>query len=328
MNLTSGEKKEMNKGIAYALCACFIWGFIFVIPQFMTGFSSLEVTLGRYLFYSTISSLVFIKSFLQGTCHFHRPIWIKALLFSLVSTIGYYTFLVLALRYSSPAICALILGISPITIALYGNSRQKEVAFKSLIAPSLLILLGLIIINTPHLESSSSPSCYILGLLFCILALISWSWYVVANSRFLKCHPEVRSSDWSTLIGVATIFWVIAFAAILIVFFEDQLHMEKYFIFNDELKRFLIGSAVLGLVCSWVGAFLWNKASFYLPVSLAGQLTIFETIFAVLFVFLITQSLPSPIEGIGIAILFAAIAYAIKKFAIAKKAFSRQISPH
>jgi drug/metabolite transporter (DMT)-like permease len=315
----------LYKGVAFALGACLIWGLIFVVPQFMTGFSSIEIALGRYLFYGIISSLIFLKAKAQGTCCHSQSIWIKALYFSLISTIGYYTFVVLALRYSSPAICALILGVSPVTIAFYGNWQQKETSFRSLITPSVLIFAGLVIINIPHLETSSSPSCYLLGLLFSFLSLIAWSWYVVANSKFLKQHPNVHSSDWSTLIGVTTLFWVIVFGILMSVFFENQLHMEKYFKLNNELKKFLIGSAILGLLCSWVGSFLWNQASLNLPVSLAGQLTVFETIFGVLFVYIINQSLPSSMESIGIVILLAAIVYGIRKFAKKQAYVGRQL---
>lgn len=293
----------------------------------MTGFTPIEIALGRYFVYGIVSSLIFLKAILQGTFRYPKPIWIKALYFSLFSTIGYYTCVVLALRYSSPAVCALILGVSPIAIAFYGNWRQKETSFRSLIIPSILILVGLVVINVPHLETSASPSCYALGLLFSFFALSAWSWYVVANSRFLKHHPEVRSSDWSTLVGVVTLFWVAFFALILTVFFPNQMHLKKYFIINDELTRFFIGSAILGLLCSWVGTILWNKASLCLPVSLAGQLTIFETVFGVLFVYTLSQSVPSLMETMGIVILMSAVIYGISQFA-KKKSYLGQITPH
>ena len=121
----------MFLGVAFALCACFIWGLIFVVPQFMEGFSSIEIALGRYLLYGIISLLIFCKSKVQGSCHYSRPIWIKAIYFSLILTIVYYTFVVLSLRYSTPAICVLVLGLSPITIAFYGNWKQREIAFVS-----------------------------------------------------------------------------------------------------------------------------------------------------------------------------------------------------
>ncbi len=317
----------MTRGIVFALSACLIWGLIFVVPQFMSGFSSIEVALGRYLFYGVVSSLIFCKAKLQGSCRYNRFIWQKALYFSIFSTFGYYTFLVLSLRFASPAVCALILGLSPIAIAFYGNWKQKETTFRSLIIPSILILIGLVIINIPHVEIAESIGSYVLGLIFSFLALCIWSWYVVANARFLKQHPEVRSSDWSTLIGVTTLLWVLIFALILWIFFEDQLHMEKYFTLNSELIRFLIGSAVLGLLCSWVGAFLWNKTCLYLPVSIAGQLTIFETIFAVSFVYILQRQMPPTTESIGIVILLIAIIFGIRQFA-KKKSYNNQLSPH
>jgi drug/metabolite transporter (DMT)-like permease len=314
-------------GTIYALSACFIWGLIFVVPQFMTGFSSIEVALGRYFLYGVVSSLIFLKSLLQRKCRYSPLIWWKAAYFSLISTIFYYTFVVLALRYSTPAICALILGISPVTIAFYGNWKQRETSFKSLIIPSILIVCGLVIINIPHLEATASHSTYVLGLICCLLALGAWSWYVVANSRFLKTHPEVRSSDWSTLIGVMTLAWVALFALFLGLLFENQLRLEKYITWNSELAHFLIGSAILGLLCSWVGAFLWNKASLHLPVALAGQLTIFETIFGVIFVYLLQKQMPPALESLGIIVLLLAIVYGIRQFA-RRKGYNKQLTPH
>jgi drug/metabolite transporter (DMT)-like permease len=303
----------MFTGIAFALGACCIWGLIFVVPQFMSGFTSIEVSLGRYLFYGLISSALFLKAKCQGRCRYPRSIWKKALLLSLVTVVG-YTCLILSLRYSTPAVSALILGISPIAMAFYGNWRQKEVPFRSLITPSVLILLGLVMINLPHLKESSSPSFYILGLLCSVAALTAWSWYVVANSRFLKSHPEVHSNEWSTLIGIGTLVWVVIGALCFVLFFGDHLHKKAYMTLNPELIRFLIGGAILGLLCSWVGAFLWNRASLSLPTSLTGQLTIFETLFGVLFVYLIEQRAPPMIEGIGIVILLVAIIYGIRQF--------------
>jgi drug/metabolite transporter (DMT)-like permease len=317
----------MFKGVAFALGACLVWGLLFVVPQFMTGFSSIEVALGCYLLYGTISTLIFLRKKAKGKCNHSRVIWLKAVYFSLISTIGYYTFVVLALRYSSPVICTLILGTSPITIAFYGNWLHKETRNRSLILPSLLILVGLMIINIPHLEASESPSGHMLGLVFSFLALLAWSWYVVANFQFLKNHPNVGSSDWSTLVGVTTLFWVIIFATILIFFFGNQLQMEKYYPFNDELKRFLIGSAVLGLLCSWLGAFFWNKANLHLPVALVGQLAVFETIFGVTFVYIVSQNTPTFVESIGIMILLSAIVYGIVKFA-KKKPLVVHIASH
>jgi len=315
----------LNPGYIFALSACFIWGLIFIIPQFMDGFTAMEVALGRNLFYGLISALIFCKSKVQGTCRYPRIVWQTALRFSLISTIGYYTCVVLALRYSSPAICVLILGISPIAISLYGNWKEKETSYKNLIIPSLLLLVGLGLINIPYLETTTSISSYILGIACCLFSLTAWSWYVVANLRFLQRHPEVRSSDWSTLMGVSTLFWVMLFALFIIVFFSPAISLDQYATPNPALLKFLSGSAVLGMLCSWVGAFLWNKACLFLPVSLAGQLTIFETIFGVVFVYIVEQRLPPLLETLGLLILLGSVVWGIATLqASVKRTLPRQ----
>lgn len=302
----------MYKGIAYALSACFIWGLIFVIPEFMENFSPIEIALGRYFFYGSVSLFILTKLRVRGLCKYSASTWRKAFQFSLIITIFYYTCVVLAVQHASPAMCALVLGISPITIAFYGNWKQKECSFRSLILPSVLIIVGLVVINAPKLMDNEAPDNYLFGLLCAFLALLAWSWYVVANARFLKDNPQIATHNWSTLIGTATFFWTIVFGFVVWEFFEEYLEVEKHFTYSMELNNFLIGCAILGLLCSWVGAFLWNTASRYLPVPLAGQLTIFETVFGVLFVYLLDNDYPPQQESLGIALLLVAIILGIK----------------
>lgn len=300
----------MVKGVIYALSACLIWGLIFVVPLFMEGFSPIEIALGRYFFYGAISSLIFIRGRWMGSFRFPISIWKKALSFSFAATIGYYIFFVLSLRFATPAITALILGISPIAIALLGNWKEKEISYGSLIFPSLLLFIGLIIINFPHISSNDSPEVFLLGLICCLGALFSWSWYVVANSRFLKNNPQVPSGDWSTAIGVATLFWTILLGIFWAV---TQTSFEKFSHFNPMLISFLFGSATLGLLCSWVGAFLWNRACLYLSVSAAGQMTIFETIFGLIFVCILEKRFPPKLELLGICLILSSIILALSK---------------
>jgi len=308
----------MFKGIVFALSACLIWALCFVVPQMMESFSSFEIAIGRYTFYAMISFLIFFKFRFQGTCRYSFSVWLRAIIFSLLSTFAYYVFVILSLRYSTPAICTLILGISPVAIAFYGNWREKECSYRSLLLPSLFIFLGLIIINIPQLKKNGFAVFYLLGIACSLLALVSWCVYVVANARFLKRNQNIHSSDWSTLIGVSSFFWVIVFAVILGVFFKEQLSFEKFFVWNTALKNYLMGSAILGFLCSWVGSFLWNRASCYLPVSLAGQLTIFEIIFGLLLIYLLEQRLPPLMEVLGMLLFLLAIVYGIRSFSKTK----------
>ncbi len=304
---------ERSRGIIFALGACFVWGLIFIVPQFLEDFTSIEVAMGRYFFYGIASLAIFCREWLAGMCRYPRFVWIKAARLAVVASFGYYIWLVMALRYATPAVCALVLGISPIAIAFYGNWTQKECSYRSLMLPSFLILLGLVIINAPHLTASESPYEFLLGIICSLMCLTSWSWYVVANSRFLKEHPEISGGEWSSMLGVTTLGWVGVFGLVFGLLPTGQIDMQKFMHLDASLMTFLVGCAILGLVCSWVGAFLWNRASFYLPVSLAGQLTIFETIFGLVFVFMLEQRLPPPTELGGIMLLLGAVIYGIRQ---------------
>lgn len=297
----------MSKGIAYALAACLIWGLIFIVPQFMTSFSPIEIATGRYLVYGMISLIILISS----RARYSFKLWKRAFLFSVLYSFGYYVFVVLSVRYATPAICALILGISPIAIAYYGNWRKRECTNKSLFLPSFLILIGLLLVNLPHIMTTAAPSTFLTGLLCAACAMGIWSWYVVDNSDFLK-RAEIQSSDWSTLIGVATLFWVAVFIISARLFSEGEFNVIKFTTLGPELTAFMAGSAILGIMCSWVGCFLWNKASLYLPVSLAGQLTIFETIFGLCFVYMLEQRIPPALELLGVISMLSAIVYGIR----------------
>ncbi len=301
------------RGVVFALGACFVWGLIFVVPQFMQGFSSIEVSLGRYLFYGIISLPLLLRGF-YTKLKFPLVIWLKSLYFSLMATMVYYTALVLALRYASPAVCALILGISPITTALYGSFKEKEYRYKNLIIPSVLLIIGLVFINLPYFSVATSAGNYMWGLFFSFVALLSWSWFVVTNSEFLKKNPEITANQWSTLMGVSTLFWVLLCFVVVFFFFRSDFKMDKYFTLSPMLSNFLIGAGILGFICSWLGAFLWNKACFYLPSSLLGQLTIFETVFGFLFVALIDKRMPPMIEILGICFLLGSIIYGLRIF--------------
>jgi len=50
----------MIEGVGLRVISCFIWGLIFIVPQFMSGFSPIEIALGRYFFYGIASLLIFL----------------------------------------------------------------------------------------------------------------------------------------------------------------------------------------------------------------------------------------------------------------------------
>lgn len=305
----------MLKGILLVLGACFVWGLIFVIPGLMTGFNPLEVALGRYFFLGILSCLLMLGKGIRKWRQFPFSIWRQACFYALIVNVFYYLSLVTGLRYSSASVIALLLGLSPITVAFYGNWRQKECSYRQLLLPSLFIGCGLICVNWPAFSALSAKASwgYGGGLLCGLFSLLAWNWYMVANAQFLKQTPTVSSSDWSTLIGAGTFIWVICIGLVALIIMPSD-HLLKYTILEPPLFSFLLGSLVLGLVCSWLGSYLWNRGCQALPLSLAGQLTIFETIFGLVFVYCVEKSLPSTLEFAGIVAILGGVGLSMHLF--------------
>ncbi|MBZ5525127.1 MAG: DMT family transporter, partial [Acidobacteriia bacterium] len=203
----------------------------------------------------------------------------------------------------------------------YGNWKVRACSFKSLLIPSLLVFAGLLFINAPALQGEKFSSGYLLGVLASFCALFAWTWYVVANSRFLKENPAVTSSLWSTLSGIGTFVWTVLFVAGAWVF--SDVSVEKYTVLTPSILKFIGGSLVLGILCSWVAFFLWNRATLYLPVPLVGLLSTFEMSFGLLFIYLFQQKMPPWTEGVGAALFLMSIFYVIKKFSAAEARFQQ-----
>ena len=310
-------KVEMILGIGFVISACFLWGLIFVVPQFMVGYSPLEIALARYFFYGLLSA-IFLLGWRRDL--FRQLSWTvlrKALWFGLIANILYYPCLVLSIKYATPVIATLIFGLSPIAIALYGNWKQKECSFSSLIVPILGIATGLVLVNWPALRESSldgSLGDYCLGIFFGLVSVGLWTYYAVSNARFLKTVGEMSSLNWSSIVGVATLAWVLLFMGASVLYEGPTAFAWKYLTLHPEMQSFMLGGLALGFFSTWLGMYLWNLGSSRLPVSFAGQLTVFETIFGLSFVFIVDQQLPSFIEMIGASLMISGVIFSINAF--------------
>ncbi|MCT1904470.1 hypothetical protein [Oceanobacillus sojae] len=79
-------------GVIFGMVAGAAWGLAFLIPNMLSAFSSLEITLGRYLMYGLYSLLLFIV-FRKHTGHIPLRIWSRALLYAFTGNVGYFFFL-------------------------------------------------------------------------------------------------------------------------------------------------------------------------------------------------------------------------------------------
>ena len=69
----------------------------------------------------------------------------------------------------------------------------------------------------------------------------------------------------------------------------------------------------LAVGASWLGTGLWNAASKRVPLTLSGQLIVFETLFALLYGFVYDARLPRPLEAAAIGLLIAGVTWSVRR---------------
>ncbi|GCE29895.1 hypothetical protein KDA_53790 [Dictyobacter alpinus] len=304
-------------GICYGIGVNVLSALTFIIPQRLASFTSVQLTVGRYLSYGLVSLCIFLLLARHQVKGSDYRTWFTALLFAATGNVGYYFFLVLAVQDVGALVTALINGTLPVTVALYGNWKRREYPFSRLIVPVILIFLGLLIINLYALSGrqalpETSVGQRVCGILFAGMAVALWTWYAVANTHFLRTHTHLSSATWSTMIGVSTLFLVILALPLTRGSGGVPLDLQTLLLSGSHLLPFVVGCLILGIVVSWGGTLLWNRAFAMLPISLAGQLIVFEPITVLVYVAVVDTQLPSFFELLGASLIITGIMFGIR----------------
>jgi drug/metabolite transporter (DMT)-like permease len=294
------------------LSANLIWGLAFLIPVLLPGSDSVALALGRYLVFGVLSISILIARRGAGVRGLNWRVWGTALVFAFTGHLGYYFFLVQGIKYAGAPIATAIIGTLPVTVALTGNWIRREFPFSHLLVPLGFITVGLILVNVMEGRLDSALSVHfglnwVIGISSTLVALVLWTSYAVANAGFLRKHPEISSSTWTTLMGVGAL--VLSLVALPVAAVSSSVHLGGV----DNILPLLLGALALGVLVSWVGTVLWNRASESVPISISGQLAVVQTIAGLIYGFAWSRRMPPALELLGIALLIGGVLLAIQR---------------
>jgi drug/metabolite transporter (DMT)-like permease len=198
------------------------------------------------------------------------------------------------------ALTSLVIGFLPVTVTIIGSRERDAVPLRRL-APSLLLCgTGAVCIGWQAAASAGGGAGRMLGLLCAIGALASWTAYAVGNSRCLARLGHVSAHDWNLLIGVVTGAQAVALIPITLLV-EPLRHPAVAW---GHLAAVSVGVALLASIA---GNALWNRASRLLPLTLVGQMILFETLFALIYGFLWERRPPTVLEALAFALVVASV---------------------
>ena len=316
----------MLSGVLYALGAGMVWGMVFITPLLLADYPGIVLSLGRYLAFGLIA---LIPAWLdrQRVARLTRSDWAQAFKLALIGNLVYYALLASAIQQAGVLLPTMIIGTLPVVIAVCSNfapgHASETIAWRRL-APSLLIIAsGLLLVNASELaqfklaSDERSTGDYASGCLLAVGAVLAWTWYPIVNARYLKTHPHTDAMVWATAQGLATLPLALLGIALYGAYGYLYAHPSPGafdFPLGPQPQLFIGMMLLIGLMASWLGTLLWNQASVRLPTSLVAQLIVFETMFALLYAFILRGALPSVIVATGIALLGCGVVFGVRAF--------------
>ncbi|MCW2241996.1 drug/metabolite transporter (DMT)-like permease [Azospirillum canadense] len=299
------EKIGLGKtglGIACGIAAGALWGLIFLAPELAREFAPLQLAAGRYLAYGVFAAVLVIPRWRTLCARLGRAEWWALVWLSLLGNILYYALLATAVQLGGVAMTSLVIGFLPVAVTIIGSRDHGAIPLRKLLPSLVLGAIGIVCIGWQSLGDAETgvQAAQATGLFCAVGALVAWTSYAVGNSRWLGRLDHVSAHDWSLLTGVVTgaQATLLAIPAFLVGHHDHAV---------GEWLRFVAVVTSVAILASIVGNAFWNRMSRLLPLTLVGQMILFETMFALLYGFLWEQRLPTTMELAAIACVIGSV---------------------
>lgn len=302
---------DTRSGTAAGIGASLVWGTAFLVPVLLGGWNPVIVTLGRYLVYGLLSAILLVRGG-RDVRRALRAHWRTALAFAIAGNAGYYLLLTIGISAAGAPLTDMVIGAIPVVVAVAGNILTPVVRWRRLVLPLGLVIAGLALVSALEL---SGVHAYLhvpaaekaAGLAASVGAVVLWTWYALANARFLDPadagQPPVSPASWSTAVGVAT--GVVALAGLPVAAVTGQLAAPRGA--HAGAAGLIAGVLFLGVAVSWVGTLLWNVASSRLSTVVAGLLVNLETVTGFGYVYAARRQWPPPGQLAGLVLVMAGV---------------------
>jgi drug/metabolite transporter (DMT)-like permease len=314
------NQSHLLQGLLCALMAGLLWGLVFIAPLLLPQYPAFILSASRYFAFGMlcVGLAWFSRRALQTLT---RTDWLEAAKLSLVGNLVYYSLLAAAIQISGAPVPTMIIGTLPVVIAVCSNLGEKTIAWGILWQPLILIAAGVALVQVSELRAHGAglnlTGSQWWGIGLAVGAVACWTWYPIRNARWLKAKPHHQSATWATAQGLVTLplaslmllaGWVLAQTGWL-----PGLATYAWPLGSDPLK-FVGLMLAIGLLASWLGTLLWNRASKLLPTALGGQLIVFETLAALLYAYALRGAWPDLTAVLGMVLLVLGVLMGVRVF--------------
>jgi len=319
----------MGIGVLCGLLAGAFWGMVFIAPKLLPVFTPWELAIGRYLAYGVVAFVAALPLMKRIARKLTRADCIALLRQAFTGNLLYYVLLAFGVQLAGVGPTSLIIGILPISVTIMGRRDHGAVPLSRLIWPLLVVAAGIVCINIDLFGGGQSAHAAaagaavrpvwqkLAGVCCAAGALVCWTLYAVDNARYLQRNPHYSGNEWSALYGLSTGLVSAVLAAVGWLVAGDALAAAGS---GRDWQWFWMVNAAVALGASLIGNNLWNISSRRLPLTLSGQMIVFETLFALAYGFVFDHRWPRPLEIAAIVLLMGGVAWSVRLHATDKPA--------
>jgi drug/metabolite transporter (DMT)-like permease len=295
----------LRTGLFAGLAAGALWGLTFIAPLAAAPYTPLDLMLLRYLVFGLGSLAMLAPGGFALLRSLRQRDLLQLIALGGAGNVAYYGAMALAVPRIGSASVALIIGCVPVLLGLTG------IRWRLLARPLVLVAAGLLLVNgAALLDAGVDLQRTATGFALAFVALALWCWYGIANARAIARRPDLSDRQWTALTGIGTLLALLP--AVPLCFASDLSAFPTHGV--RDAGPLFVWAVVLGLLCSWCATWAWSVTSRRLPVSLAAQLIVAETLFALLYGSLYQRQLPDLPQSVGAICLVAGVVWAIRTF--------------
>ncbi len=317
----------MLTGVLAGLAAGALWGLVFVVPAWLPHWPPVDLAVGRMLAYAGVSlgamlvlpllrprTTLVASELANEVANAVAPTtsrWpdrrqaVAAFALSVLGFWGYYALLVLSLRDAGPEVPTLIIGTIPLWVMVLG--KPGHLRWQALL-PGLLLTAAGLALMTESVQAGGGlvqAPAFWRGVMLAGVAMVFWTAFALLNSAWLRRNPQVSVTAWANWLGLATGvgtlgLWAVAGSPL------------REILARPDLVTYLVLCGATGFGAAWLATILWNEASRRLSASLCGQLIVSETLFALLYAFVLEGRWPTPAQWLAAALFTLGILASIK----------------
>lgn len=300
----------MIAGVVLGAAAGALWALSLVAPKAVEPWGPLELTAVRFAAFGLAAAACLAALRVNPLRRVGRADLLRVCLLGLLGNVLCYVLAGQAIQMTGPTPVALIFGTLPVCLAVVANLRRRTVAWVRLLPPLVVITSGIAVMTlgaTDTGDGTVGTATAAAGIALAALALLSWLAYAVLNAEWLRDRPGMDPLTWTCLTGVGTLVVLIPALAGAVALRPGLLTPAA----GASVGDLLAWGLVIGLASSWVATWLWNGASARLPAALLGYLIVSETMFAMVYDWILATRAPTPVELTSAGLVLGGVAWGL-----------------